>query len=244
MKKIFALLIFVLVISCNYKTPEKDRHPEIPVFSEQVLQNPEKYGLIPINESKEDIEGLFLDNERLIMVGTFGKPGISPDSIVISEYKNFLIAKKIYYKIEQDSTKPTLNLYQIDYLDGKIYSTNYKFSVPDYKPVILDSAFLKKRKEIKFKTNFADVYNSENVLKPFDEIVIANSTQCGGGKLGTLICPVYLSYFKINSKPKNFLFKERESNNKFKILSIFGKKYLFYNASYNGNSQLFLVNEK
>lgn len=107
MKKTLTLLTFlVLVISCDYKSPEKDRHPEIPVFSGQVLQNPEKYGLVQINEKNEDIQNLFIDNERLILISEVGEAGISPDSLVISEYKNLSEVKKIYYKTGQDSSNP------------------------------------------------------------------------------------------------------------------------------------------
>lgn len=246
MKQLFTFLpVFLLAIFCGYESPEKDRHPDIPIFSEQILQKPEKYGLEQINEKNEDIQSLFIDNDRLIIVSEVGKAGVSPDSMAISEYKSLSDFKKFYYKIEQDSSKPNLaDLYQASYLDGNIYGTHYRFSAPDYKPVALDSVFLKRKEKMTFKSNFAEEYNSENVLKPFEEIVIANSTHCGGGKLGPLVCPVYLSYFKIDATKKEITFKEREASNKFKVFSIFGKKYLYYNAPYYENSSLFLINEK
>ena len=242
MKKTLTLLTFlILVISCDYKSPERDRHPEIPLFSGQVLQNPEKYGLVQINEKNEDIQNLFIDNDRLILISEVGEAGISTDSLVISEYKKLSEVKKIYYKTGQDSSKPNLNPYQVYYLDGNIYSGIYRFSAPDYEPVVLDSIFLKKKEKMKFETDFADEHNHKNVLKPFEEIVIANSAHCGGGKLGPLVCPVYLSYFKIGSTKNTIMFKEREAGNRFRIIPAIGKRYLFYKAPYDSNSSLFLI---
>lgn len=246
MKKISLLILLILLTSCNYQKPQKDKHPEIPTFSEQVYKNPEKYGFTLISEKNEDIEGFFIDNDRLILVSGVGKAGVSKDSIVISEYKNFTDVKKYYYKIEtskeEDSLNPNISLYQIDYLDGTIYSTYHKFSAPDYKPVLLDSIFLKKRDDTKFSSNYASVYNDENILEPFEEIPVGNKTNCGGGKLWVpIVCPIYLSYFKINSGTKTISFKEKDSYNGFKLFTIFGKKCLFNNSNFSGNSRLYLT---
>lgn len=236
----------MLLISCNYKKPQKDKHPEIPTFSEQVYATPEKYGLKPISDKNEDIEGFFIDKDRLILVSEIRHGSFSGDSIVISEYKSFSDVKKYYYKIEtskeEDSLNPNMNLYQIDYLDGTLYSTYHKFSAHDYKPVLLDSIFLKNRDDMKFSSNYASIYNYENRLKPFEEIPVANKTNCGGGKFwGPIVCPIYLSYFKIKSGTRTISFKEKESYNNFKTFTIFGKKCIFNSANFNQNSKLYLI---
>lgn len=237
------------MVSCDYEKPQKDKYPEIPTFSEQVYANPEKYGLKSMSEENEDIEGLFIDNNRLILVSAVGKGGVSPDSIVISEYNNFSDVKKYYYKIQQtteeDSLNQNINLYQINYLDGTIYSAHHQFSAPDYKPTPIDSTSLNRKEKIKFSPNFASIYNSENGLEPFEQIPVGNKSNCGGGKFwGPIVCPIYLSYFKINSGKKSIYFKEKESLNSFKTITIFGKKCLFYDSSIHGNSRLFLIEDE
>jgi hypothetical protein len=94
--------------------------------------------------------------------------------------------------------------------------------------------------------NIASFYNNENVLNPFESIVIGHSTVCGGGRLGgPIICPVYLDYYKISSPKKTVYFKERSSLNDFKILNIFGENCLLYLGGYGpyGNSILFIIDE-
>lgn len=238
----------LILIDCDYKTPEKDKHPEIPSFSQQVSQNPEKYNLKAISEKNEDVKAIFITKNSCILVSDVRKGEFLADSIVISEYKSFSSVKKYYYKVEtskdQDSLNPNLSLYQIDYLDGNIYSSYHQFSAPDYKPVLLDSIFLKKRDDMKFESNYASIYNHQNDLKPFEEIPVGNTTSCGGGKLwGPIVCPIYLSYFKINSGKKSISFKEKESFNDFKTFTIFGKQCLYYNSDFSGNSGLFLIKD-
>lgn len=249
MKKFSLFILFILLISCDYEKPQKDKYPEIPTFSEQVYKNPEKYGLKSISEANEDIEGFFIDNNRMILVSRLREEGASPDSIVISEYTSFANVKKYYTKIQQskdeDSVNQNISLYQVNYLDGTIYSSHHQLSAPDYKPIPIDSASLFRKKEIKFPPNFASIYNDENGLKPFEQIPVGNKSNCGGGKLwGPIVCPVYLSYFKIKSGTKTISFKEKESGNSFKTLTVFGKKCLFYNSDFRGNSRLFLIEDE
>ena len=245
MKKYLLYTIPILLSACDYKSPEKDRHPEIPNFSEKVLKSPEKFSLKPVSANNEDVTAIFIDKNKLILVSEVRKNVASADSIVISEYNSFEDAKKFYYiKGNSDSTNFPIDLYKTDFLDGNIYATYHKFSAPDYKPELIDSAFIKKRDRMKFVPNFADNYNSEFALKPFEEIVVGNTTNCGGGKLGgPIVCPVYLNYYKIDLSKKSILFKELEGLNQFKVLTIFGKRCLFYHSDFRGNSRLFLIEE-
>lgn len=59
MKKIIFYLLLIFIISCDYKSPEKDKHTEIPYFSETIMKNPLKYGLKAINDSIENVIGVF-----------------------------------------------------------------------------------------------------------------------------------------------------------------------------------------
>ncbi len=249
MKKFLFCTFLMFVISCEYEKPQKDKYPRIPTFSEHVYKNPEKYGLKSISDENEDIEGFFIDSDRLILVSRLMKNGASSDSIVISKYTSFSDVKKYYTKTQQtteeDSLNQNINLYQINYHDGTIYSAYHQFSAPDYKPIPIDSTSLKRKNKIEFLPNFASAYNHENGLEAFEQIPVGNKSNCGGGKLwGPIVCPIYLSYFKIKSGKKTISFKEKESFNRFKTLTIFGKKCLFYDSSIHGNSRLFLIEDQ
>lgn len=185
-----------------------------------------------------------------MVVSYVGKGGISPDSIAITAYKSPTNFKKHYFKIkrsdeENSKTNPDISLYQTDYRDRIIYTTYHKFSTSDYKPQALDSTFIEKREQMQFDVNYGDHYQSDFVLNPFEEIVIRNTTNCGGGRLGgPLVCPVYLSYYKMRLPQKTIYFKEIKGMNQFKIIPIFNKKYLFFHPDdYATNSRLFLIDE-
>lgn len=256
MPKYLLFILFLLFISCNYQKTQKDKYPEMQTFSE-VISNPEKSKLKYFSGKREDIQALFILEKQCITVSYVREHESqnSSDSIVISKYKSFTDCKKIYYNIEltnNDSTKNEVNqlknidLYKIEMIDDAIYTLYHKFSPPDYKPQMIDSLFWKNRDEKLEVYNIASFYNNENILKPFESIVIGHSTLCGGGRLGgSLICPVYLDYYKISSIKKTVYFKERSSLNAFKILKIFGENCLLYNGGYgpHGNSSLFIIDE-
>lgn len=245
MKNYLFYILLILLTSCDYQKPEKDKHPEIPTFSDVVLKNPEKFSLKPISGNNEDVKGIFIDKDKLILVSDVREGSFSGDSIVIMEYRSLNDVKKHYLqKGKEDDSKSPVDLYKTDFLDGKIYTTNHRFCAPDYKAESLDSTFADKREEMDFEPNFADNCNGEFVLKPFEEIVVGNTSNCGGGKLGTtFVCPVYLNYYKINLPKKLILFKEIYNLNQFKILTAFGKRFLFYHSDFRGNSRLFLIEE-
>ena len=75
MKKFLFCTFLMFVISCEYEKPQKDKYPRIPTFSEHVYKNPEKYGLKSISDENEDIEGFFIDSDRLILVSRLMKNG-------------------------------------------------------------------------------------------------------------------------------------------------------------------------
>lgn len=224
---------------------EKDKHPEIPTFSEVVLLSPEKFSLKPISEENEDVKGIFLVENRLIMVSDIREGTSTGDSIVISEYQSPDIVKKHYFqKGLSDESKAHISLSKTDFSENTIYTTYHKFSAPDYSPQLLDSTFADKREAMDFEANFADYFDDDFVLKPFEDIVVGNTSNCGGGKLGTaLVCPVYLDYYKIESPKKAISFKEIHNFNQFKVFKVFGKRFLFYHSDFRGNSRLFLIQE-
>ena len=247
MPKYLLFTLLFLFISCNYQKPQKDKYPEILTFSE-AASNPEKLNLKLLSGKNEDIEAIFITENKCITVSYVSKDdnAASSDSIVISDYTSLKNCKKYYFKINQsnnDSIK-NISLYDTEMIDDVIYTLNHKFSPPDYNPQPLDSQFWKNRgKELKVY-NIASIYNEEHVLEPFESIVIANTTLCGGGRLGgSIICPVYLDYFKISSRKKTVYFKEVSSYNNFKILNIFGENCLLYLPGiFNKNTSLFIIN--
>ena len=243
MKKFFCFILSILLISCDYKKPEKDKHPEIPTFSEVVLLSPEKFSLKPISADNEDVKGVFIVEGRLILVSDIREGSSSGDSIVISDFKSLDNVQKHYFqKGVSDDSKPKIEVYKTDFIDNTIYTTYHKFSAPDYKPVLLDSTFADKREAMHFEVNFADYYKNDHVLEPYEDIVVGNTSNCGGGKLGgPIVCPVYLNYYKIDLPKKSISFKELEGFNQFKVLTAFGKKLLFYHSDFRGNSRLFLI---
>lgn len=231
--------------ACDYQKPEKDKHPEIPTFSEVVLTSPEKFSLKPISADNEDVKGIFIVENRLILVSDIKEGADTRDSIVISEYNSLDNVKKYYFqKGLSDDTKFPIELYKTDFFDNSIYTTYHKFSAPDYKPELMDSTFVYKREAMNFEANFADYYKDDHVLEPFEDIVVGNTSNCGGGKLGTtLVCPVYLNYYKIDLPKKSIFFKEIYNLNQFKVLAAFGKRFLFYHSDFRRNSRLFLIEE-
>ena len=243
MKNPLLYLLLILLNSCDYKKPEKDKHPEIPTFSEVVLLSPEKFSLKPLSADNEDVKGVFIVENRLILVSDIREGSSSGDSIVISDFKSLDNVQKYYFqKGLSDDSKPKIEVYKTDFIDNTIYTTYHKFSVPDYKPVLLDSTFADKREAMHFEANFADYFKNDHVLEPYEDIVVGNTSNCGGGKLGgPIVCPVYLNYYKIDLPKKTISFKELEGFNQFKVLTAFGKKLLFYHSDFRGNSRLFLI---
>lgn len=245
MKNYLFYTLLILLTSCDYKKPEKDKHPEIPTFSEVVLTNPEKFSLKKISADNEDVKGIFIIENRLILVSDIKEGASTGDSISISDYKSLENVKKYYFqKGISDESKPPISLSKTDFSENIIYTTYHKFSAPNYSPQLMDSTFADKREAIDFEVNFADYYKDDFVLEPFEDIVVGNTSNCGGGKLGTtLVCPVYLNYYKINLPKKAISFKEIHDLNRFKILTAFGKRFLFYHSDFRGNSRLFLIEE-
>jgi len=255
MPKYLLFIVLFLFISCNYQKPQKDKYPEMLTFSE-VASNPEKLNLKLFSGKNEDIEAIFITENKCITVSYVSKDNnaASSDSIVISDYTSLKNCKKYYFKINQsnnDSIKneadpqpKNINLYGTEMIDDVIYTLNHKFSPPDYNPQLLDPKFWKNRGDELKVYNIASTYNEEDVLEPFESIVIRNTTLCGGGRLGgSIICPVYLDYFKISSLKKTVYFKEVSSYNNFKILNIFGENCLLYLPGINKNTSLFIINQ-
>lgn len=245
MKNYLFYIFLILLTACDYQKPEKDKHPEIPTFSKVVLTSPEKFSLKPISADNEDVKGIFIIENRLILVSDIKEGASAGDSISISDYKSLGNVKKYYFQTGlSDNSKPSISLYKTDFSKNIIYTTYHKFSAPDYRPELLDSTFADKREAMDFEPNFADYYKDDFVLEPFEDIVVGNTSNCGGGKLGTtLICPIYLNYYKIDLLKKSISFKEIYNLNQFKILTAFGKRFLFYHSDFRGNSRLFLIEE-
>lgn len=256
MYKYLLFILFPLFSSCDYQKTQKDKYPEMQTFSE-VISNPKKSSLKYLSGKREDIQALFISEKECITVSNVRdhESENSSDSIVISKYKSFTDCKKMYYKIEQSNNDSIVNevkqlkniyLYKIEMIDDVIYTLYHKFSPPDYKAQLIDSMFWENRDKKSVEYNIASPYNNENVLNPFESIVIGHSTVCGGGRLGgPIICPVYLDYYKISSLKKTVYFKERSSLNNFKILNIFGENCLLYLGGYGpyGNTSLFIIDE-
>ena len=256
MSKYLLFILFLLLISCDYQKPQKDKYPEILTFSE-AASSPEKLNLKLFSGKNEDIQAIFITESKCITVSyvSKGNNAASSDSIVISDYTSLKNCKKYYFKINQsknDSIKnesgqqsKNINLHETQMINDVIYTVNHKLSPPDYYPKLLDSMFWKNRGDELKVYNTTSIDNEENVLKPFETIVVGNTTLCGGGRLGGLIiCPVYLDYFKISSLKKTVYFKEVSSYNNFKILNIFGENCLLYLPRiFNKNTSLFIINQ-
>ena len=122
MKNFFCFILSILLISCDYKQPEKDKHPEIPTFSEVVLLSPEKFSLKPISADNEDVKGVFIVENRLILVSDIREGSSSGDSIVISDFKSLDNVQKYYFqKGLSDDSKPKIEVYKADFIDNTIH---------------------------------------------------------------------------------------------------------------------------
>lgn len=256
MHKLLLFLFSLLLISCDYQKPQKDKYPKMLTFSD-VASNPEKLNLKFFSGKNEDIQAIFITKKNCITVSYVSKnnSAASSDSIVISDYTSLTNCRKYYFKIDQsnntsiknesNSQSKSIDLYHVEMIDDVIYTLDYKFSPPDYNPQPLDSLFWKNRGSKVEVYNITSLHNEEDVLEPFDSIVIGNTSQCGGGRLGgPIVCPVYLDYFKISSPKKTVSFKELSSYNNFKILKIFDKNCLLYLPRiFDKNTSLFIINE-
>ncbi len=257
MSKYLFYILLLIIVSCDYQKSQKDKYPEMPTFSQEI-SNPEKLNLKLFSEEEEDIQAVFIKENKCIIVSYVRKDNsaVSSDSIMISDCTSFINCKKYYFKVDKSKShstenevdqqsEPNISLHTTLYLtNDTIYTQNHKFSPPNYTPELLDSLFWENRGDKKLVDNITSLYNDDDVLEPFEKIVIGHTSLCGGGRLGgPLICPVYLDYFKISSLKKTIYFKELHHHNQFKILNLFNKKCLLYLPGLHKNSRLFIIDE-